>query len=306
MIIAFVHNGKAFLPEMDAYSRFFSGYHITCEIVSKNDLGLMHRHVEWWLMGTDLTKPKEGIYKIHEYCSSSVPPWRWWKNWWKSFFNAQPDFRLFLNEYVRKAFNFHDHIPFGYRDMGVPEHWLQTDPFLHERDYDFVYTGDCSPIRQPELLLNCFSTGAMKDKTLLIIGKDYEYLQTAYANNKNIVFMGPLPYNTMDSYILKARFGINYMIDKEPFNQQTATKLLEYAALGLPIITTRYAWVEWFQQQYGGNFFYLEPGFTNFTWEQVNNFPFSKPDIESLTWENRIRSSGVLEFLESKFPELKF
>lgn len=291
---------------MDAYRQFFSGYQITCEIVNKNDLGLIHRHVEWWMMGTDLTKPKEGIFKVHEYCSSSVPPWRWWKNWWKSFFNAQPDFRLFLNEYVRKAFNFHDHIPFGYRDMGIPEHWLQTDPFLHERDYDFVYTGDLSPIRQPGLLLNCFATGAMKDKTLLIIGKDYEYLQEAYAGYKNIVFTGPFPYDTMESHILKARFGINYMIDKEPFNQQTSTKLLEYAALGLPIITTQYAWVEQFQQQYGGNFFYLQPDLSNFTWEQVNSFPYSKPDMESFTWENRIRSSGVLEFLKSKFPELSF
>jgi glycosyltransferase involved in cell wall biosynthesis len=306
MIIAFVHNNKAFLPEIDAYMRFFSGYNITCEVVNTNDLGLMHRHVEWWMMGTDLTKPKEGIFKIHEYCSSSVPPWRWWKNWWKSFFNAQPDFRLFLNEYVRKAFNFHDTIPFGYRDMGVPEHWLLTDPFLHEREYDFVYTGDLSPVRMPENLLNCFSTGAMKDKTLLLIGKDYEDLQNAYGEYQNIVFMGPLPYSSMDSYILKARFGINYMIDKEPFNRQTSTKLLEYAALGLPIITTRYAWAEEFQQQYGGNFFYMEADCSNFTWEAVSEFPFSKPDVEGLTWENQIRNSGVLAFLEAKFPDLKF
>lgn len=291
---------------MDAYSRFFSGYHIPCEIVNKNDLGLVHRHVEWWLMGTDLTKPKEGIFKIHEYCSSSVPPWRWWKDMYKTFFNAQPDFRLFLNEYVRKAFNFHDHIPFGYRDMGVPESWLLTAPFLHERDYDFVYTGDMSPVRQPELLLNCFSTGAMKDRTLLVIAKEYEQLQEAYSAHKNIVFIGPLPYHDMNTYILKARFGINYMIDKEPFNQQTSTKLLEYAALGMPVISTRYAWVERFQQQYGGNFFYLEPDLSNFTWEQVNNFPYLKPDMQQLTWERQIRRSGVLAFLESKFPEIRF
>lgn len=291
---------------MDAYERFFSGYDIKCELVNKNDLGLMHRHVEWWMMPADLTKPKEGIYKIHDYCSSSVPPWRWWKNWWKSFFNSQPDFRLFLNEYVRKTLNFHDHIPFGYRDIGVPEHWLLTDPFLHEREYDFVYTGDLSPVRQIENLLNCFSTGQMKDYTLLVIGKNYENLQNAYARYPNIVFMGPLPYNSMDSYILKARFGINYIIDKEPFNKQSSIRLLEYAALGLPIVTTQYEWVEQFQQQYGGNFFYLKPNLSNFTWEQVNNLPYSKPDVESLTWENQIRRSGVLEFLESKFPDLKF
>ncbi|HUP13452.1 MAG TPA: glycosyltransferase, partial [Niastella sp.] len=289
-----------------AYERFFSAYNITCELVNKNDLGLRHRHVEWWLMPADLTKPKEGIYKIHDYCSSSVPPWRWWKNWWKSFFNAQPDYRLFLNEYVRKALNFHDHIPFGYREMGVPEHWLLTDPFLHEREYDFVYTGDLSPVREPENLLNCFATGKMKDRTLLVIGKKYEHLQNAYGRHQNIVFTGPRPYSSMDSYILKARFGINYVIDKEPFTKQSSVRLLEYAALGLPIITTQYEWVEAFQQQYGGNFFYLKPDLSNFTWEAVNDLPYSKPNVESFTWEQQIRRSGVLEFLESKFPELKF
>jgi glycosyltransferase involved in cell wall biosynthesis len=306
MIIAFVHNNKAFLPELDAYSRFFSGYNITCEIVDKNELGLLHRHVEWWIMGVDLSKPKEGIYKIHEYSSSSLPPWRRWKNWWKSFFSSQPDFRLFLNEYVKKAISLHDHIPFGYREMGIPEQWLQADPFLHEREFDFVYTGDLSPVRQPEVLLNCFSTGAMKDKTLLVISRNYEQLQANYANYENIAFMGPLPYSSMDAHILKARFGINYVPDKEPFNRQTAVRLLEYAALGLPIITSRYAWVENFQQKHGGNFFYLEPDLSNFTWEQINNLAYSKPDVEGFTWEQQIRRSGVLEFLELKFPELKF
>jgi hypothetical protein len=190
--------------------------------------------------------------------------------------------------------------------MGVPEHWLQTDPFLHERDYDFVYTGDLSAARRPEGLLNCFSTGAMNDKTLLLIGQEYEHLQALYAGYENIVFMGPLPHNIMDSYILRARFGINYIINAEPFNEQTSVKLLEFATLGLPVITTKYAWVERFQQQYGGNFFYLEPDCSNFTWEQVNNFSYVKPDMESFSWDRQIRKSGVLEFLESKFPELKF
>jgi glycosyltransferase involved in cell wall biosynthesis len=305
MIIAFVHNNKAFLPEMDAYSRFFARHEVQCEVVSKNELGLVHRHIEWWMMGTDLSKPKEGIYKIHEYCSSSVPPWRRWKNKWKSFFNAQPDFRLFLNEYVRKAFDFHDRIPFGYRNMGVPGQWL-TAEFSGEKEYDFVYTGDLSPIRHPERLLNCFSTGALKAHSLLVISTGYEALQALYHDFHNIVFMGPLPYNSMDSYIQKARFGINYMIDIEPFSRQTSTKLLEYAALGLAVVSTRYKWVEQFQQHYGGDFFFLEPDLSNFTWENVNSFVYKQPDLTNWTWERQIRTSGVLEFLQSKFPELVF
>jgi glycosyltransferase involved in cell wall biosynthesis len=306
MIIAFVNNHKAFLPEIDAYSRFFSGYNITCELVNKNDLGLLHRHVEWWMMGTDLSKPKEGIFKVHEYFSSSVPPWRRWKNWSKSFFSAQPDFRLFLNEYVKKAYSIHDHIPFGYRDMGIPEEWLAADAALHEKEYDFVYTGDFSPVRNLQPLLNCFATGLLKDRSLLLIGVGYEYLQTIYGRYTNIVFMGPLPHHTMDAYILKARFGINYVTDIQPFNRQTSVKLLEYLALGLPVISTRYSWIEQFQQQYGGNYFFMEPRLGNFSWENITNFSYSPPDLSNWTWEKQIRGCGVLQFLESKFPELKF
>ncbi len=67
----------------------------------------------------------------------------------KFFFNAQPDFRLFLNEYVRKAFNLHDHIPLWLPRYGRTGTLAADRPFLHEREYDFVYTGDLSPVRQP-------------------------------------------------------------------------------------------------------------------------------------------------------------
>jgi glycosyltransferase involved in cell wall biosynthesis len=305
MIIAFVHNNKAFLPGMYAYTRFFSAYEIQCEVVNKNELGLVHRNVEWWMMGSDLSKPKEGILKIHEYCFSSLPPWRDFKNKWKSFCHTQPDFRLFLNEYVRKSLNFHDRIPFGYRDIGIPDRWLHETGNV-EKEYDFIYTGDVSPIRQPERLLNCFSTGTLKDRSLLVISKNYQQLQAAYQGYRNIVFMGPIPYHDMESYIQKARFGINFMVDMEPFNQQSSTRMLEYAALGLAVVTTRYAWTENFQQHFGGDYFFLEPDLSNFTWENVNKFPYTKPDLSQWTWDKQIRGSGVLEFLQEKFPELRF
>jgi glycosyltransferase involved in cell wall biosynthesis len=306
MIIAFVHNNKAFLPEVEAYRQFFTRYNISCEVVNKDDLGLVHRHVEWRLMGTDLTKPKEGILKIHEYCSTSTPPWRAWKNKSKSFFNAQPDFRLFLNPYVKKAFAFHDRIPFGYRDMGLPESWLLHKPPHQEKEYDFVYIGDLSPFRQPELLLDSFTTGNLQKRTLLVIGKDYHDLKEMYDRQRNIHFIGPVSYSEIPSYLEKARFGINFIVDKEPVNQQTSTKLLDYAACELPIVTTDYAWMRNFQKKNGGEYFYLSPDLSNFTWENVQSFQYSFPDLRDWTWEKQIRKSGVLEFLETKFPELSF
>jgi glycosyltransferase involved in cell wall biosynthesis len=306
MIIALVHNNKAFLPELEAYRRFFARFNITCEIVNKDDLGLIHRHVEWRFMGKDLNKPKEGIIKIHEYCSTSVPPWRFWKNLGKSFFNAQPDFRLFLNEYVKKEFGFHDRVPFGFREMGLADEWLHPVRQNSDKEYDFVYTGSLSTFREPELLFNCFSSGTMKKHTLLVIGKDYHELKEIYQKTRNIHFTGPVSHHEIPALLEKARYGVNFIVDKEPINRQTSTKLLEYAACRLPVVSTEYPWVKEFQQQYGGNYFYLQPDLSNFTWENVTNFNYSFPDLTDWTWENQIRKSGVLTFLESKFPDIKF
>jgi glycosyltransferase involved in cell wall biosynthesis len=229
-----------------------------------------------------------------------------WKNKSKSFFNTQPDFRLFLNEYVRKAFSFYDNIPYGYRDMGIPAEWLQPEMNHPEKEYDFIYTGDCSPFRELERLLNCFSTGALQQHSLLIVGKDYEPLQEVYRQHSNIMFTGPVPYNDIPTWLRKARYGINFIADKEPINRQTSTKLLDYAACGLPVITTRYQWMEQFHQRQGGNYFYLSPDLSNFNWEAIKQFDYASPDLAEWTWDKQIRKSGVLEFLKARFPEIGF
>ena len=306
MIIAIVHEPKAYLPEVENYCRFFERYQVECIVVNKDDLGLQHRHVEWRLMGTDLTKPKEGILKIHEYCSASVPPWRKLKNWSRSFFNTQPDFRLFLNEYVKNSFGFHDRIPAGFHNKAVPGDWMQTVGDPSKKQFDFVITGTCAPIHEPEKLLSCFSTGALAGKTLLVVGNRNPILEQLYHSFSNITFTGPVPHADIPGYLKQARFGINYVANKEPFSRQASVKLLEYAATGMPVITTRYAWVENFQKKYGGNYFSLDEDLGNFNWEQVNNFSYAQPNLDEWTWEKQLRKSGVLEFLQSRYPELQF
>jgi hypothetical protein len=304
MTIGFIHPHKAFLPELIAYVDFFSARGIITRVMSTAELPGSECDVEWHFMGQQTRRHKDRI-TIHEYASASVPPFSTLKDGIKKFINTTPDYRLFLNEYVRKAFNFHDHIPFGYRDMGIPEQWLKTEPFLHERNYDFVYVGTVEKSRRPELLLDRFATGALQAHTLLVLTRNYEELGEAYAGASNITFKGPIPYNEVYAQIQQARFGINYMPDIVPYNQQTSAKFIDYAACHLPVVTTDYAWVHNFQNRFGGNYFYLQPDWSNFTWENVQNFPYSLPDLSSWTWEKQIRSSGVVEFLQSTFPELK-
>ena len=124
MLIAFVHNGKAFLPEIKAYTEFFTSKGIECQVVDQSGLAQIKHDVAWHFMGIDLHKKQEGVFAIHEYTSASMPPAAGFKDFYKRFFSAKPDFRLFLNEYVRRLFAFDDEVPFGFRDMGVPETWL--------------------------------------------------------------------------------------------------------------------------------------------------------------------------------------
>ena len=307
MTIAFVHNDKAFLPEIDAYSRFFSGYHIKCEVVTKKELKGVTRQIEWFFMGIDYSKPRHGIYKIHEYASASVPPGRRWKDRVKRYFNAQPDFRLFLNEYVCSRFKFYDRIPWGYRDMSLDPSWLAPPYERIEKEYDFVYCGSVTKDIAINRLLDHFMPSApMGNRSLLVVSREYEALRQQYREASNIQFTGPVPHDSVQDFIRKAHFAINYKPDIEPHSFQTVTKLLEYVACKTPVITSRLPWVTQFQQRNGGDFFYLEPDLSNFTWEALQQYHFSFSDLSDWTWKRQIRMSGVLEFLESKFPELKF
>ena len=306
MTIAFVHSNKAFLPSLHAYMEFFQSHNVKCEMVLPEQLGLVRRQVEWYFMGTDLSKPKEGILKIHEYTSTSAPPFRRTKDFFKSFFNSQPDLRIFQNKFVKTSFNFLDKIPYCYRDVGAPAEWMTekiTDPV---KEYDFIYTGELSERRKPETFIDCFTRPDLQTHSLLLLGKDYEHLREKYGQYQNIIFKGPVDKSEVRNYILRSRFGINYIPDQKPFSHLSSTKFLEYAACNIPIVTTNYEWIKRFKAEFGGAYFSLLPDLSNFTWANVINCQYINPDISGWTWNNQIRRSGVLEFLQQKFPDLVF
>lgn len=305
MRIVFIHPHKSFLPEIQAYRNFFSGYGIETVICRPDEYSEINADVEWHFLGMHTTNSKKKPVIIHEYASASLPPFRKEKDFLKRWTNTKPDYRLFLNEYVKKQLGFKDNVPFGFREMGIADSFFSTDKEI-TKSHDFIYTGSVTANRQIEKLLTLFTNSHLKKHSLLILSSNYENLMDRFSSSENITFLGPVEHGKVSEYVSKSRFAINYMPDKEPFNHQTPVKLLEYIALKIPVISSRYAWVEEFSQSYGGNFFYLDNEDSNLTWENVTRHQFSFPDVEEWRWERQIRKSGVLEFLQSRFHELSF
>jgi hypothetical protein len=303
MLIAFVHNQKAFLPEVNVYIDFFKSKGVKCEVVHPEGLKLLKPDAAWYFMGTNVRR-LPGAIIIHEYTSASVKPFGVAKDSFKTLLNTKPDYRIFLNEYVRGAFSFTDKVPYGLRDMGVDKEWLDTPKSTVKKLNSFIYTGEWRD-RNIEKLLDVFATGKMKGYKLLLVSKDYEDLKQTYQNYSNITFDGPVPYDEMPDHIRSAMFAINFIPDQRPYNRQTSTKLLEYAACKTNIVSTEYEWMRWFEKNYGGKYLFLKDDLSNFTPEIVENFEYGFPDLAEWTWQKQIERSGVVQFLARKFPELR-
>lgn len=289
--ILFVHSGKALLPEMNAYNKYFSQYEFWDNIknnISEDEYNQFD--LLWFMMGTCQKKYK--VPTIHEYASLSTGSFPRLKNYVKKLVNSRPDLRIFLNREVENGFSFSDNIPTCYRDMGVDEQFFKKS---YNKEWDFVYVGSMDRSRSLTKPLEWFK--ANTDITLLMIGQPSDDLYNQYKSCSNIVFTGIVDYSKVPELASTARFGLNYIPYKYPFYLQTSTKLLEYAAMGLNIVTTDYPWVRMFEKKYKMKFYYINEFMNNLDKEKLYSFCFRTTDIKSLTWNNIIRGSGIYDKL---------
>ena len=296
MKIAFIHNHKAFLPELAAYQVFFQAQNIETCIAKYGEEELSGADVFWYIMGFYPGFRRKKKLIIHEYASASVPPYRKLKDFLKRRLTLRPHFRLYLNESVREQINIHDEVPFGYRDMGISEQFFHPMPEVR-KEYDFIYSGNLSARRKLDEMLKVFDQGALRNRSILMLGNDEDGLSKRFGQCKNIFFQPAVPWQEVAGWLAKARFAINFIPDEEPFNAQTPTIFLEYAAMKMPVVSTNYFWISEFQERYGGNYFLLKQDLSNMTWERIKGFPFEFPKLESWRWEEKIKDSGVLEYL---------
>ena len=285
--ILMLSSGKAILPEINAYKKYITDYQIVdsreLDIIDFTEFDLI-----WKFMGTDIFR-KLDIPVIHEYASLSTGKFPKLKNEIKRVFNIKPKVRIFLNKNVKNEFGFNDKIPYIYRDMGIDECFFLKN---EKKNYDFVYVGSMSNDRGIVNILEKF-TQDLKNSSLLMIGEPDKSLYESYKKFSNIVFTGKLKYQDVPKIASQAEYAINYIPDKYPYNLQTSTKLLEYIAMNLKVITTDYLWVNEFEKEREMKFYRVLNDLRELDEKNLRNFNFKNTNIKDRLWKNIIDKSKV-------------
>lgn len=300
--ILFVRSNKANLPEIEAYIRYFSRNELFQVFDSSNlkNIDYEKYDVIWEFKGFGGYKKRKNQILIHEYASLSTGFLRNIKDLIKAKFNQKPSIRIFLNEIVKERFGFKDKVPSFYRDMGVEEIFFDFRDSIKE--YDFVYVGAISRSRSIETMLDKFVQ--VQPGTMCLIGSYDPEIYSRFAKYSFLTFTGKVPYSKVPEIASKARYGLNYIPNRMPFNIQTSTKLLEYLAMGLKVITTDYEWVNSFEKESGYRFFRFSDSEINR--EELNKFDFVQGfDVSHFRWERILNNSGIETVILNMYYEIK-
>ena len=299
MLIHFVRNGLSYLPELDAYAKFITARNHEACIHDTSATVPDNAQVVWWICGRvphAQARRLRQAFQIHEYTSASVPPYAWLKDQVKHWTQPRPDFRVFQNAWVRERLGFTDHVPSNLRDMGVAQHFLdagqmRADFKAHHHtqsaEFDLVYLGEMGRLLPFMPLLHSIHEAG---RTLLLVGEVPDAVRALLPPTAHCT--GRVPHAEVPHHLLRARFGLNLVSNVAPYHQQTSTKLLEYCAVGLPVVSNDYAWVRYFATHLEGNFHLLKDAPNTWTLsfgEALDAYPYRVPDVQHLAWPNLLR-----------------
>lgn len=287
--LCFVLPGKALLPEVQAYREYFSANYQV--YVRHHTADVAQFDIVWFFMGVPFYRARPGQFVVHEFTSLSTPPYARLKDQIKRYLLPTPSLRVFQNAMQFNILNFNDKVPHLFRDMGVSANFMQ--PATVKKSIDLIYAGSMARSRQLDKALAKL-VAVKPDIRIDLFGIPEPHLQKRFADYHNIAFRGPVDYNDMPRLMHKAHFGLNYVPNVYPYNLQTSTKLLEYAACGLPVIGNYTAWLERFLKT--NMIEYIDIDHLN-SWPVANTSPVKTSTIDEWLWQKRISEAGFELFL---------
>ncbi len=298
--VHFVHTGPAYMPELAAYETHLTqlGHHF----VRHNDPATvpLDADIVWWICGRVDAHHSHRLRRslqVHEYASASVGRWSALKDRLKRWRHPRPEHRVFLNDWVRERMGFDDGVPCSLRDMGVPPAFLQASPALAV-DHDLVYLGEMSRLRHFLPALQAISQAGLK---LLLIGQVPAELEGFLRLTPGIHCTGRIVQAEVPAQLLRARAGLNLMPDRLPLAMQTSTKVLEYLAVGLPVLSNDYAWARTVAGQYADRVQLLQDLRLPERWTQAMAqapaWSADRSPLQGLAWPQRLAALPVWQSL---------
>jgi glycosyltransferase involved in cell wall biosynthesis len=288
------------LPELAAYQTHIEGLGHAVQLHTQAHTVPDDAQAVWWICGrvpSNQARRLKGAVQVHEYASASVAPLAWIKDRIKQWQQPVPDFRVFQSEWVRQRMGFGDNapgaVPYALRDMGVPDAFL-TAQAQQAPEFDLVYLGEMSRLQRFVPLLHTLAQAGL---SLLLVGDVPPALQERLATLGHIQSTGRVPQDQVPAQLLRARAGLNLMPDVLPLSEQTSTKMLEYLALGLPVISNPYAWAQRTALAHAGRVQLLDVQATAAQWQAaVQSLPLRQTDrhhLQSLRWSQQLQGLPV-------------
>lgn len=275
---------RAFLPESYAYRDYFRKYGYKCDFVEKGSKDVLNYDAVMLFHGFHPFWRKYPPFVIGEYHSLSVGRFSRLKDLVKRLFNVRAEFNVFLNDDVRRKMWFSGDENYILRSMGYSK--ADFGSFKDEtKKFDVVYCGSYR-----DGLWDVVKKLAELDLSIAVVGSEVPFLHS------KIMSFGRKTPKEARKIISQAKVGLNYNPNVFPLNIQDSTKVIEYCAAGLGVITNRYKWVDEFEDSRGATFLSLDSVNTK---NDVLEFNFKVPEVDDLDWEVLLDRVDVMKNIEN-------
>lgn len=302
--IALVHPGRAILPEIDVYARYFHAKGWQMDTYTNLEFSPSKAYsVTWYMMGTALPFRSKSPVTIHEYISTSIPPFRTLKNLFKRYATPMAQGRVFADSSIAHILGYQIDANTRFRPPGVSAAFFTPRIRKEQPTFDFVYTGAMDTIRNIQQPLLQLMKG-VPDCRILLVGDPPPQLWNTLRKYPQLTFTGKVAYRDIPELLAQAEYGLNLIPDIAPLNQQPSLKLLEYCAAGMKIITTDVPWARAFAQRRGGTFYFLSPD-RPISRNALTYFPFKTPNVQDLCWETIMERAALDFWLEHLLEQQK-
>lgn len=136
------------------------------------------------------------------------------------------------------------------KKINLIKNYIKLDDFNHvyskqknmKKEFDLVYCGTSN--KQKGLFELIDFSFKKKIKLLLILSGKVEnielfkeYVRKQKIEN-NVKIINNLSYNLVPTEVIKAKIGVAFTYNKPKYEEGISTKVMEYSALGLPLLTT--------------------------------------------------------------------